>query len=91
MTNMIRASQKRYGLTDVQTRRLMKTVESESQEPEAFVEYREMFEAFYEDGEISDDERALLIERQVELSLTDEQAEQIESAIVGKRKADAAR
>jgi DNA recombination-dependent growth factor C len=91
MSNMIRASQKRFGLDDMQAQRLIKAVEIEFQEPETSVEYREMFEAFYEDGEISDDERALLVERQVELNLSDEQVQEIEAAMIGKRKAEAAR
>ncbi len=90
MLNMIRASQKRFGLADTQAQRLIKTVEAEFNQPEAFVEYREMFEAFFEDGEISDDERALLVERQVELGLTDEQVREIEIGITGERKSGAA-
>jgi hypothetical protein len=90
MLNMIKASQKRFGLTDVQAQRLIKLVEAEFNEPESLIEYREMFEAFYEDGEITDDERALLIERQVELGLTDEQVKEAEIIVTGKRKADAA-
>jgi hypothetical protein len=89
MLNMVRASQKRFGLDDFQAQRLIKMAEAELSEPEACVEYREMFEAFYEDGEITDDERALLVERQVELGLTDEQVRQIETTAMAKRKATA--
>jgi Tubulin like len=90
MLNMIRASQKRFGLADAQAQALINAVEAEFNEPESFIEYREMFEAFYEDGEISEDERALLVERQVELGLTDEQVRQIEITVTGQRISGAA-
>ena len=47
-------------------------------------EYRETFEAFFEDGDINEDERIILIEKQIELGLSDEQVQSIESSISDK-------
>jgi hypothetical protein len=87
LRNMIRASQKRYGISDARAHELMGMVEAEFTEPDTVVEYREMFEALYEDGQITDDERALLVERQVELGLADDDVQRIEERVIRKKMA----
>lgn len=60
--------------------------EAELGESPSCRQYREIFEAFYEDGDISEDERAILVEQQVELGLSDEQVQEIEIEIISRRR-----
>jgi hypothetical protein len=79
--NMLKSNQRKYGLSDETAERLLSLAQSEFATPDTNAEYREMFLAFYEDSEISDEERAILIEKQVELDLTDEDVQRIEQEV----------
>jgi hypothetical protein len=79
--NMLKSNQRKYGFSDETAERLLTLAQSEFALPETHAEYREMFLAFYEDSEISDEERAILIEKQVELDLTDEDVQRIEQEV----------
>ena len=60
-------------------------VETELGESAAIAEYREMFEAFCEDGQITDEERAMLVERQAELKLSAADVERVEAAVMARK------
>lgn len=85
MQNMLKSNQKKYGVSDARAEQIIEEVRTELFGSQKFTEYQELFEAFFEDGEINEDERAVLIERQVELELTDEQVKSIESSITTRR------
>ena len=84
MSNMLEASRSRLGLSLDRANELRTQVESALHEAPRVTEYREMFEAFFEDGEITDDERAILIERQVELKLAQNEVDEIEASVIGR-------
>jgi hypothetical protein len=85
MQNMLKTNQKKYGVTDAKAEQIIEEIRNELFGSQSVKEYKELFEAFYEDGEINEDERAVLIERQIELELSDEQVKTIESDIMTRR------
>lgn len=85
MQNMLKTNQKKYGVSDTRAEKIIEEVLAELFGSPNLKEYEELFEAFYEDGEINEDERAILIERQIELELTDEQVKAIELSITTRR------
>ena len=85
MSNMLEASRKRLGLSPERANALGLQVASEAGESAAVIEYRDMFDAFFEDGVINEEERAILTERQVELKLSQEQVDEIEATVIGRR------
>jgi len=85
MQNMLKSNQKKYGVDDLRAEQILDVIKCELFGSSCLKEYQEMFEAFFEDGEIDESERALLIERQFELELTDEQVQSIESSIISAR------
>jgi hypothetical protein len=85
MANMLKSNQMKYNVSDIRATQIMEEIISELFGSNNLKEYQEIYEAFFEDGEISDDERAILIERQVELELTDEQVKSIEASIKSRR------
>lgn len=87
MEDMLRSKQGKLGLTVEQATALIAKTQEELSEPREAGEYRNMFEAFFEDGEIDDSERATLVEQQVELGLSDSQVQAIESQVKAKRSA----
>ena len=82
MSNMLEASRRRLGLSPERAAELRTHAESGLRESATVAEYREMFEAFFEDGQITDDERAILVDRQVELGLSQPEVDQIEAAVL---------
>lgn len=85
MEEMLRLNQQRLGLSEAEAADLIARAQDELSEPQEAREYRDMFAAFFEDGQIDDSERALLIERQVELGLTDAQVKVVEDAVRARR------
>lgn len=81
MENMLKSNQKKYRVSDVRAGQIMEAIRAELFGADKSQEYGEIFASFFEDGEISEEERAILIERQFELGLTDEQIQAIESSI----------
>lgn len=86
MENMLKSNQKKCGVSDEKAQQIIEKVRTELFGSNKITEYQEMFEAFFEDGEISEEERAILIEKQFELGITDEQTEPIEQSIKSKRR-----
>lgn len=85
MQNMLRSNQDRLGLTEAQAAEVIAKIQNGLAESRELREYRDMFEAFFEDGEIDENERAILIERQVELELSDSQVQAVEDEVKLKR------
>ncbi len=85
MAKMLQSNQDKYGVSEEKARQIIEKLKSELFGSNKLKDYQEMFEAFFEDGEISEEERAILIERQCELGITDEQAQSIEQSIKSRR------
>jgi site-specific DNA-cytosine methylase len=86
MENMLKSNQKKYGISDVKAASIVEEVRDELFGSQKLREYEELIRVFMEDGAINEDERAILIERQVELGLTDEQASSIEASVISNRR-----
>jgi hypothetical protein len=84
MEAMLKRNQVSAGMTDERATAIRQEVKAEMFGSPKLTEYQEMFEVFYSGKEISEDERCLLIEKQVELDLTDEQVAEIEATIMRK-------
>lgn len=83
MTKMLENSQKRLKVQNSRAELLIRLVKGGSGEPPAKAEYRQMFLAFSEQGEISEEQRALLVSTQAELGLSDQEVEEIEKRAMG--------
>jgi hypothetical protein len=82
MTKMLLTKQKRYGIPDSRAQEIIRMATTDKGESPARIEYREMFQAFLDQGEIDDDQRAQLVSTQIELNLSTEEAEEIESKVM---------
>ncbi len=81
---MLESNRKRSHISEERAAELIDKARSElGMSTAAMEEYKEIMSVFLSDGHLSDDERAILIERQVELGLTDEQVAQIERELKG--------
>lgn len=85
MTKMLRSNQEKYGIDEATASKIMEEVRSEMFGSQKEREYQELFEAFYDDGEITDEESAFLVDRQHELDLTDEQVQKIKTSVISKK------
>jgi hypothetical protein len=83
---MLRSNQSRLGLSDEDGRRIIQAAVAELQGADGSAEYRCMYSAFLDAGEITDAERAQLIQLQVELGLTEEQVKWAEASVGTGRK-----
>ena len=86
MQNMINSSQIRFKINDIRAEEIIKEIRIELFGSPNLKVYEEMFKAFFEDGEIDEDERAILIENQIDLELSDEQVNSIEASIISMRR-----
>lgn len=85
MAKMLDSNRIKYGIDEATASKIMEEVRSEMFGSQKEREYLELFEAFYEDGEISDEEEAFLVDRQHELDLTDEQVQKIKTSVISKK------
>jgi hypothetical protein len=85
MTKMLRSNQEKYGIDEATASKIMEEVRSEMFGSQKEREYQELFEAFYDDGEITDEESAILVDRQHELGLTDERVQKIKTSVISKK------
>lgn len=82
---MLERQRENLNLTRAQADLLLAEAGGVTAESREESEYRQMFEAFYQEGELPPEVRVLLIERQVALGLQPEQARQIEARIKDRR------
>jgi len=84
ISSMLENNRKRANISEERAAELIDKARAElGLSTAAMEEYKEIMAVFLADGHLSDDERAILIERQVELGLTDEQVAQIERELKG--------
>lgn len=80
--NMLESSRKRYGISTVQAESIIEKVKKELNiSHESAQEYKEMLAVFLANGDLSEDEKAILLERQAELGLTDEQVAKVRAEV----------
>lgn len=85
MIGMLENNRKRNNLSEERAKALIDKARAElGFGSNALDEYKELVMVFLADGFISDEERAILCERQVELNITDEQAAQAEAELSGR-------
>jgi hypothetical protein len=78
---MLERQRETLNLTHEQANALLAEAAGGSAESREEAEYRQMFEAFYQEGELPSEVRVLLIERQIALGLQPERARQIEAQV----------
>lgn len=84
MLGMLDKNRQRNNLTEERAKALIDKARAElGYGSPAIDEYKEILMVFMADGHISDEERALLVERQIELGLSDEQVMKIEQQMSG--------
>jgi membrane protease subunit (stomatin/prohibitin family) len=82
MQGMLDNNRKRVGLSEEQAAALIDRARGElGFNSAAMDEYKEILMVFLADGHLSDDEKAILTERQVELGLSDEQVSRLEAEV----------
>lgn len=82
MQTMIEGNRKRNNLSEERAKVLLDKARAElGYASPALDEYKEILMVFIADGHISDEERALLVERQIELGLSDEQVHALEAQL----------
>lgn len=82
MQGMLDGNRKRNNLSEERAKALIDKARAElGYGSPALDEYKEILMVFMADGLISDEERALLVERQIELGLTDDQVHALEAQL----------
>ena len=84
MEKMLESNRKRAHLSEEKARTLIDKARAElGLRTQAMDEYREILQVFLADNHLDEEEKAILVERQIELGLSDEQVEALKKEVMG--------